>query len=518
MTTTENSALGISDLLRIVRSHRGKSILTFILIFSLCLCALYLMPRTYQSELLLFVRIGRESMTLDPTVTTGQTISLNESRESELNSILEVIRSRAMMEKVVDRLGPEAILVTPSDGESTSTSKRFLAGLSGMLGRLADALEPAAPISRREKALQTVTKNTYISNARKSNVVSISYRARSPKQAQCIANAISDEYLLEHRRIHTTQGSYDFFVQQADLFSKRMDSAINAMRKAKNEMELASIEGKRLLVESQIQKLVAAKQISQSVLAASEARINSLQNLIAGLPQRVNIQQVEGMPNVAGDHMRQQLFQLEIKEKGLLSRFTDKHPLVVAVREQLKNASQILEQQTSARVHTTMASNPSLQKLELELLVERAAAESRKAQLNELQHQHQLALADQQEVNHQEQRIKILQREVDLAERSYFAYAEKREQARIQQSLDEQKISNVNITQSATFVEKPISPKKSVVLIAGFFISCLGAICVAIRAELNNPRMRTQEEVEAQLGTPVVVTIPAVARNRVLIN
>lgn len=518
MTTNRESTLGIGDLLQIVQRHRGKAILTFVILLTLCVGALYLLPRTYQSELLFFVRIGRESVTLDPTVTTGQTVSLNESRESELNSILEVIQSRAIMEKVVDRLSPDAILAAPSDDESGTASKSLFAGLSNMLGRLTDALQPSSPISAREKAVQTVTKNTYISNSRKSNVVSISYRARSPKQAQSIAQAIFDEYILEHRRIHTTQGSYDFFVRQAEQFSKKLDLSIDALCVAKNEMELTTIEGKRLLVENRIQKLVAEKQTSQSALAASGARSASLQKLIAGLPQRVNSQQVEGMPNIAGDHMRQQLFQLEIKEKALLSKYTDSHPSVVMVREQVADAKQILEQQASSRVFSTTALNPTLQKLELELLVERAAAESLEARLVDLRQQHQLALADMQEVNRQEQRIRTLQQEVRLAETNYFAYAEKREQARIQQALDEQHISNINITQPATFVEKSVAPKKAVVLIAGFLVSCLGAICVAIRAELNNPRLRSQEEVETQLDMPVVVTIPAVARNRVLLN
>jgi uncharacterized protein involved in exopolysaccharide biosynthesis len=518
MTSTKESNLGLGDLLKMIQRHRVKSILTFIILFILCVGTLFVLPRTYESEVLFFVRLGRESVTLDPTATTGQTITLNESRDSELNSILRVIQSRALMSKVVDRLGPEAILSPPSSDETATFTQSIKSGVSSTLGRLSDMLEPSGTLSPREKAIQKITKHAYVSNARRSKVISIRYRARSPQQAQTIAQAISDEYLLEHRRIHTTQGSYDFFVQQAERFSKILESSVDALRIAKNEMDLTSIEGKRLLIENRILTLATAKQTSQSALSASKARILSLQQLMAGLPERVNTQQVEGMPNLAGDQMRSQLYQLELREKELLSKYTDNHPLVVVVREQVRNAEDIVKKQAASRVYTTMAVNPAAQKLELDLLVERASAESLEAKLVNLRQQHQLALADMQEVNLQEQRVITLQQKITLAEKNFFAYAEKREQARIQQALDEQHISNINITQPATFVEKPISPKKSIVLVAGFLVSCLGAFCVAIRAELYNPRLRSQEEVEAELDMPVVVTIPAVARSRVLLN
>src|SRR4051812_47968052 len=70
----------------------------------------FLLPRTYYSEAKLFVKAGWETLSLDPTATTGQTVSIYESRESEINSILEVLRSREVTGGVVDVLGVNAIL------------------------------------------------------------------------------------------------------------------------------------------------------------------------------------------------------------------------------------------------------------------------------------------------------------------------------------------------------------------------------------------------------------------------
>src|SRR6185436_15203845 len=62
------------------------------------------MPRTYYSEARLFVRFGRENQ-VDPTASGGQMVALYESRESEINSLIEILKSRAILDRVVEELG-----------------------------------------------------------------------------------------------------------------------------------------------------------------------------------------------------------------------------------------------------------------------------------------------------------------------------------------------------------------------------------------------------------------------------
>src|SRR6476620_6792923 len=63
-----------------------------------------LMPRAYYSEARLFVRFGRENQ-VDPTASGGQMVSLYESRESEINSLIEILKSRAVLDRVIEELG-----------------------------------------------------------------------------------------------------------------------------------------------------------------------------------------------------------------------------------------------------------------------------------------------------------------------------------------------------------------------------------------------------------------------------
>src|SRR5215475_4950057 len=68
-------------------------------------------PRTYRSEAKIFLRLGRESVGLDPTATTGQTLALQQAdRKDEVKSAIEVFKSRSIIGDAVDKLTPDVVL------------------------------------------------------------------------------------------------------------------------------------------------------------------------------------------------------------------------------------------------------------------------------------------------------------------------------------------------------------------------------------------------------------------------
>ena len=53
----------------------------------------------------LIVPLGRESVTLDPTATTGQTMQVQETRDNQINSTRDMLSSRVLLERVVEKIG-----------------------------------------------------------------------------------------------------------------------------------------------------------------------------------------------------------------------------------------------------------------------------------------------------------------------------------------------------------------------------------------------------------------------------
>src|SRR5712692_8666547 len=111
----------LRDLAPVVFHHKGKVVLFFLAVMGAVTVYTLVCPRAYRSQAKLFVRLGRENATLDPMATVGQApvVAVPQSRENEINSSVEILNSRVVLEKVIDSVGPRAIL----DGREPSSTE-----------------------------------------------------------------------------------------------------------------------------------------------------------------------------------------------------------------------------------------------------------------------------------------------------------------------------------------------------------------------------------------------------------
>ena len=98
------------DVARILFRHWRKSVALSCAVILLALVAIALCPRSYESDARLLIRVGRESVGLDPTATTGETIMLMKSQLDEVNSALNLITSRDVLSQAVAQVGAGRIL------------------------------------------------------------------------------------------------------------------------------------------------------------------------------------------------------------------------------------------------------------------------------------------------------------------------------------------------------------------------------------------------------------------------
>ncbi|MEZ6114219.1 MAG: hypothetical protein R3C99_24885 [Pirellulaceae bacterium] len=491
--------------------HRKKAVITFVAVLVATMVALAVYPRSFDSESKLFVRLGRESVTLDPTATTGETIPVSESRENEVNSILEVLRSRGLAEKVVDRLGPSVVLGAELE-EGGGTQEAVVAGspraqVGGAVAWAKLWIEPAGPIDDREKAIIELQK-LYVERPKKSNIIVVSYQTSSPELAQRIVSTVVDVYRDEHVRINRTPRSYEFFKSQEALLAKQVEERAASLRDAKNSMQLASIDGKRLLIETDIMETTTRLRVLEADLEATQARVDSLDESLVKLPERVTAEEVSGHPNVALDNMRDTLFSLELREKELLAKYQEEHPLVISTRQQLAESRRIVAELPAERTQSTSKINPARESQELKLLDERTKQNALLAEVAELREHQGRLLAELETLNGDEVQLRELQREFDIAETNYRVYQGKLEQARITQAMEADRISNVTVTQEATISRRPASPKKREVAALGLVLAALSSVGVVMLAEASKRTFRTAEQIERMLELPVLIRLP----------
>jgi len=114
----------VLDVVGFAWRHKGMMLLTFVAGMALTLGYLSFATRKFQSDAKLLVRIGRETVTLDPTATTGQYVAVAESRDGEMHAVEELLGSRATAEKIVDQFGPGVILEKRKKSTGPSFSDR----------------------------------------------------------------------------------------------------------------------------------------------------------------------------------------------------------------------------------------------------------------------------------------------------------------------------------------------------------------------------------------------------------
>src|SRR5437660_1059180 len=92
-------------------------------------------------------------------------------------------------------------------------------------------------------------------------------------------------------------------------------------------------------------------------------------------------------------------------------------------------------------------------------------------------------------------------------EENYMLYLRKAEEARISDALDRQRFSNVVVAEPAT-VPFTSQSRWLLVMILGVFLASLSSVILAVVADRWDPSLRTPEEVESFLGSPVVAAFP----------
>jgi uncharacterized protein involved in exopolysaccharide biosynthesis len=109
-----------------------------------------------------------------------------------------------------------------------------------------------------------------------------------------------------------------------------------------------------------------------------------------------------------------------------------------------------------------------------------------------------------------------LQRQKKEAEDNYQLYAKKREEARIADELDRQKITNVSIAESATVPQIPSSPNRSLNLIIGLVLAGVLSLGSVFSAEMFSDVVHTPRQLEALTGAPVLATVPSNSRRMLM--
>ena len=270
-----------------LKNHWFSAAVVFVGTAVAAVLAMFFLPRSYVSEAMIFVKLGRETVSLDPTATTGSTISVLDTRDNEINSIRDMLYSRGIIERVVDRIGPEIIL---GDAKLTDEVKER------------DPLEKDYLNSPRQQAIKALVEDTYVVSTRKSSVLILHAEASSPELAQRILKEYLDVYQTMHTSAHQTPESNGFFQQQSQLLRRQWQESLKALQVAKEDAGVVSIEGARENLKAQTFTIESSLMGAISSLSSTKARLEEFKALVEKNPlaqQQISADYLEAKADLA---------------------------------------------------------------------------------------------------------------------------------------------------------------------------------------------------------------------------
>jgi len=474
----------LRDVLSVLFRHRRKCLAVFLGLMGIVTLITFLTPDYYESGAKFLVRLGREQLTLDPTVTTGQVVDVQQSREAQLNSEVEILKSRQVTTRVIDRLGAEKFL-----------------------GRAAKGFK-GSPEALKELALRKLEKSWQIEVVHETSIITVTYRATDPAFAKSVVERLLESYLEEHIAAFRTSGSFEFFDRQTDTIQNTLGDMEGDLRDLRNQMSVGKLDDQRSNLMDRIgglERMIAETGADRS---AARAKIASMKQTLQDLPETLVTQETSGHQSSAVGAMRAKLYDLQLREQDLLSRYKDTSEPVVEIRRQIAEAENLLKTESKNLTEVTRGLSAAHQQVKSALLSEGATLSALDAKAIVLEANLAKAREELKELNNHEVNIAQLERQKIVAENNFRKYSESREQARIDQALEMDRISNISIVQQPTLVMTPVAPNRPLNILIGILLGLFGAIGAAVAGEFLDQSIRTARDVKEQLGLDTIITIP----------
>ncbi len=513
-----NAQLTLSQILSAILRHKLKSLLVFTLVMMMVVVLFVVWPRKYGSEGRLYVQRGGNSQGISPIVTNSG-VMVQDSHETEIRSVVEIIKSRAVVETVVDEIGAEEILKSPFDDLLPEISlSSFFKKSSGSKVKGISA-EDYDELKRREAAVEILQNSLVVYTEKQTSVISVFAKGNSPELAKRLVQSVFDETRRIYMSVHSVKGSAEFFEEQVEQAENRFTLSLKAQESFRNKEGILSVYAARGTLDKIVSELEQQIISAEVEVDSTGKKVDSLSQDFKTIKQSVAVP-TEGVEDESFERAQELLFNAEDQLAGLRLQLSPSHPRVVQQEERLRvlRASTAKLQQSS-RVESELQLNPTYEKMKVELATAKAGFHAAKARLKSLNEKYNFHRKRQKEMNSLEVQSQQLSNNVDTARQEWELFKNKGIEAMASGKLDESQLSSVVVIQAPNWVVKPISPKASMFLPLGAVMGVLAGLGVALFFERNHLSASLNEgEVEQILEMPVLVTLPRVYSSRNMVN
>ena len=450
----------------------------------------------YSSEMKIMVKRER----VDPVVTpeaTSQPQFAPEVTEEELNSEVELLKTRDLLEKVVRECGLQ--------DQGVSAWSKILARFgTHTVSERTPRTDPQVP-----RAVNSLQKKLSVEVMKKTNLILVSYESSDPVFAARVLNILADLYLQKHLDVHRPSGALDFFHQETQRYRKGLAEAQARLVEFNRNANVISSQFEKEAALQKFTEFESNRRQTEGAIAETQQHISILEKQLTSIPIRM-VTQVRKLDDAALlSQLRTNLVSLELKRTELLQKFAPTYRPVQELdaqiaqsRAALAEADKLqLHEETTDRdpVHLMISSEMVKAKAELAGLQARAEATAQSVQ----KYRENARSLESKEIAQSD-----LLRTVKAEEERYLLYLRKEDEARISDTLDRRRIINVAVAEAATVPAFP-SNHRTMTLLVGVLLAATLSFGMAWISEFLDPTFRTPDEVRAFLNVAVLAALPA---------
>ena len=458
-------------------------------IFAICVGAVALLvaaflifiPREYSSEMKILVQNGRENVVVSAERTSPVNV-VSDVTESQVNSELEILQSRDVLEPVIDPAW-----------RNVPVEKRS-----------------ATELQQHEAALRKFVKKLDTGVIRKTNIITVSFRARTPEQARNSLQALSEAYLGQHKKMQRPLGTTPFFTSQAEHYREVWGDASRKLTEFQHDHQLHSLPVREAELEQQITSTEASLLIADSSLHEQDARLAEASRTLKAMPMRQTTED-RALPNLQSvQDINTLLVEMENKRTALLANYKADDRRVVDLERQIAATRAALNHATENRSHEVATNvDPVWQQIRTDYSQTQITRRATAAQKSVLLGQVTMLKKELDGLQKLSIEYDNLDEEVQQARGNYELYVQKRDQAQIEDAMDNQKLTNVAIAQLPTLSSIAVRPRPLLDGALGTFTAVFLGLCVIYCAETGRGTIATPRELDTVTRYPLLATVSA---------
>ena len=489
----------LRDVLAIAFRHQRLIVVSFCGIFFGALLTAVLQPSLYESGMKVLVKRER----VDPVVTaeaSAQPQFAPGVTEEDLNSEVELLKSRDLLEKVVLACDLQ---------HSAPAWAKMLAAINIHVGFQSSKTD--VPVA---KAVRALDKKLDVEVVSKTNLIAVKYESPNPELAARVLSTLTNLYLEKHLAVHRPPGAFDFFQQETVRYGQGLS---DAEARLVDFTHAGTVVSAKLEKEVTLQKLAefdATLRQTQAAIAETQQRIRVLEGQTTSIPARMVTQVKNTDDAVLLSELKANLLSLELKRTDLLEKFDPSYRSVQEIEAEIAQTRTTLAKAEKTQIHEeTTDRDPTHAWASEELAKAKADLAGLQARAQATAQTVQSYRSNARSLEQNEVVQDGLIRTVKATEENYLLYLRKEEEARISDALDRRRIINVAIAEAATVPSLP-SNHRSLTVLFGLLMAVVTSIGLAFGSEYLDPTFRTPDELVSFLNIPVLATMSRHGKKR----